>query len=344
MTSPLSNNLNMQMKRLRSTVHLSAPSTTLTRLSLGIRWNQPAGPNLGVRKISDTEAAGEAVAVAATLAAVGGATAAAAPTGSAAPAPARAVLPTSILQPQPATGASRRISRHVSADDATCASMLPGFSMTRARLVPPSTAPLPKAGATVGNVPGPHCPAPGPTPGLTLGPLPAPAPEAPAAPVALSKASESTTPPVQPTGARVAETCAETRRKLRRRAILRQATKGSMTARPIGRQDPRVTRSRGDASLFSAAWGSRRQIKRGNVQEEREDKVLGTPVVPRVRGSRHSAYTRRVERKAFCKGALRTSCISALREKAVSQRRRWERGQGRGRKDYTYTPGWPRNT
>lgn len=200
---------------------------------------------------------------------------------------------------------------------------MPGFSMTRVPLVPPSTAPLlTTTGATAGSAPALHCLAPGPAPGPTPGPTPA-------GPAILNKASESTTPSVQTTGAEAAEPCAETRQSLRRRATELRDTKSSLAARPIGRRKPRVTSSRWKASLPSTAKDFWQQTKREDAQEKNQDEMFGTPKARGVRSRRHSAYTRRVERKAFRKGALRTSCVSALREKEVSQGRGRERGLGR---------------
>ena len=256
------------------------------------------------------------------------------PAASAASTPARAASPTSI-KAKPARGSSRPVFPDVSTNNSSRAPILPGFSVTQVPPVPPSTAPLPpKAGATVGSAPASHQPAPGPAPG----PTPATAP-APAAPVALSKASESTTPSLQTSGVKEAEPCAETRHTLRRWAFQRQTRKASLAARSTKRQDPRVIRSRSKTSPSSAAKDSRRQTKRENAQEKREDEVLSTPAVPRVRGSHRSAYTRRVERKAFRKGALRMSCISALRDKEVGQGKGRKRRQGRkGLCVYTWLP------
>ena len=303
-----------------------------TRPSLGSRRNQPARPNLAGH-MSVAEAAQEAAAMTATAAeaaaAVAGAgAAAAAPRTSGKAPPAIAVG----IAPYPSVGAN----------GASAASLLPGLSMLtpRASSAPGTTTPPPpKVGTTGGNATTPRhpavaptsAPAPAPAPGAGAAPplapslAPAPAPSL-ADPPAPGKASQSTMPSAPTIGAGDAEPCAETRRTLRRRAILRQARKAALGAKPIKRQNPRATRARWKAILSSAAKDSRRQTRREELGGKREDEVPAALVVKRVRGSHHIASTLRVVRKACREDAFRwKACISGLRAKEVSPGRGRER-------------------
>ena len=169
-----------------------------------------------------------------------------------------------------------------------------------------TTVPLPvKVGATGGNAPSPRCPSP---------------------PVAALLAL------VFPIGAGDAEQCAETRRTLRRRAILRQTRTAALVERPNRYQDPRVIRARWRASLSSAAKDSRRQTEREELQKG--DDVLATPAVKRVHGSHGIASTLRMVRKAFREDAFCwKACILAIRANEVSQGKSGKKtGAGTGKK------------
>ena len=234
----------------------------------------------------------------------------------------------------------------VGANGASAASLLPGLSMLtpRASSAPGTTTPPPpKVGTTGGNATTHRHPAvaptsaPAPAPALaqgagaapplapSLAPVPAPAPS-PADPPAPGKASQSTMPSAPTIGAGDAEPCAETRRTLRRRAILRQARKAALGAKPIKRQNPRATRARWKAILSSTAKDSRRQTRREELGGKKGDEVPAALVVKRVRGSHHIASTLRVVRKACREDAFRwKACISGLRAKEVSPGRGRER-------------------
>lgn len=117
--------------------------------------------------------------------------------------------------------------------------------------------------------------------------------------------------------AKDAEPCAETRRILRRRSILRDCRKAALAAKPTNRQEPRATRTLWKARLSSAAKNARRQTKREHEKEVMGDMVLaipeeGIPAVNRVCGSRRVLLTLKNRRMAYLEKIRRRAPEEAL--------------------------------